>query len=251
MRDLDRDISRRITLEGAFNFRDLGGYPAADGRSIAWRRLFRSDGLSRLTTADLETLVELGIETVIDLRTAGERDKFSMPEGPFTPAVHHLPMLDVLPSEEELVSWVDEDFLIGRYSQMLDDGSDTIAEAVRVLSAPAAVPALFHCAAGKDRTGILAAVVLGVLGVPDDVIADDYALSQTAMVEFFEFLKAQHPDREEELLRREAQIETITPRVMRGLIEHVERTYDGFLGYADHLGVADRVPALRDAVLSH
>jgi protein-tyrosine phosphatase len=243
------ELDRRIVLEGTFNFRDLGGYPAADGRTIAWRRLFRSDGLSRLTTADLARLVELGIQTVIDLRTADERDRFSMPEGPFAPAVHHLPMLDVLPSEEELVSWVDEDFLIGRYSQMLDDASGAIGEAVKVLSAPGAVPGLFHCAAGKDRTGILAAVVLGVLGVPDDVIAQDYAESRAAMVEFFEFLKKEHPDREEELLRREAQIESITPRVMRGLIDHVERTYDGFLGFADHLGVADKVPALRDAVL--
>lgn len=246
-----KSLDRRITLEGAFNFRDLGGYPAADGRSIAWRRLFRSDGLSRLTADDLVRLVDLGIATVIDLRTAGERERESMPEGPFTPAVHHLPMMDVLPSEDELVSWVDEDFLIGRYSQMLDDGAGAIGEAVRVLSAPGAVPGLFHCAAGKDRTGILAAVVLGVLGVPDDVIAEDYALSQAAMVEFFEFLKQRFPDKEEELLRREAQIESITPRVMRGLIDHVERTYDGFLGFADHLGVADRVPALREAVLSH
>jgi protein-tyrosine phosphatase len=158
-------------------------------------------------------------------------------------------MMDVLPTEEELVAWVDEDFLIGRYSQMLDDGSAAIAEAVRVLSAEGAVPAVFHCAAGKDRTGILAAVVLGLLGVDDDVIASDYALSQSAMVEFFGFLKRQHPDKSEELLRREAQIESITPRVMRGLIDHVERTYDGFLGFAEHLGVGDRVPALRDAVL--
>jgi protein-tyrosine phosphatase len=108
---------------------------------------------------------------------------------------------------------------------------------------------VFHCAAGKDRTGILAAVVLGLLGVDDDVIAADYALSQSAMVEFFGFLKRQYPDKSEELLRREAQIESITPRVMRGLIDHVERTYDGFLGFAEHLGVGDRVPALRDAVL--
>lgn len=243
------DLDRRISLEGAFNFRDLGGYPAAGGRTIAWRRLFRSDGLSRLTADDLVTLVDLGIETVVDLRTVGERERESMPEGPFTPAVHHLPMMDVLPTDEELVSWVDEDFLIGRYSQMLDDGSAAIAEAVRVLSEDGAVPAVFHCAAGKDRTGILAAVVLGVLGVPDDVIADDYAMSQTAMVEFFEFLKRQYPDKEDELLRREAQIESITPRVMRGLIDHVEQSYDGFPGFADHLGVADRVPALRDAVL--
>jgi protein-tyrosine phosphatase len=243
------DLDRRIVLEGAFNFRDLGGYPAAQGRTIAWRRLFRSDGLSRLTANDLLTLVDLGIETVVDLRTAGERERDSMPDGPFTPAVHHLPMMDVLPTEDELTSWVDEDFLIGRYSQMLDDGSAAIAEAVRVLSAPHAVPAVFHCAAGKDRTGILAAVVLGLLGVPDDVIADDYAMSQAAMVEFFEFLKRQYPDKEEELLRREAQIESITTRVMRGLIDHVEQTYAGFLGFADHLGVADRVPVLRDAVL--
>ena len=243
------DLDRRIVLEGAFNFRDLGGYPAADGRTIAWRRLFRSDGLSRLTADDLARLVDLGINTVIDLRTAGERERESMPEGPFTPAVHHLPMFDVLPSEQELVAWVDEDFLIGRYSQMLDEGSAAIADAIKVLSAPRSVPGVFHCAAGKDRTGILAAVVLGVLGVPDDVIAEDYAASRAAMVEFFEFLKKQHPDKAEELLRREAQIESITPRVMRGLIDHVERAYDGFIGFADHLGVADRVPALRDAVL--
>ena len=90
------ETNRVITLEAVHNFRDLGGYPTVDGRVTRWRTLFRSDGLDRLTGADLEVVRELGIRTVIDLRTQGELDargRFPVEAHPV--AFHHLPGIDV------------------------------------------------------------------------------------------------------------------------------------------------------------
>src|SRR6202041_1944966 len=98
----DADPSRKLVFEGCFNFRDLGGYPTADGRRTRWRRLFRADGLSRLTDSDMDSLAALGIVTVIDLRTdleAGTQGRF--PEGVDGVDYHHLPLTDTLPGEEE------------------------------------------------------------------------------------------------------------------------------------------------------
>ena len=245
-----RDAERRIQLEGAFNFRDLGGYPAADGRRVAWRRLFRADGLARLTDGDLARLDDLGIATVVDLRTPMELERAPTPAVPSSPDVHHLPMFDVLPDEEELPDWVDARFLIGRYSQMLDDGRNAVAEAIRVLASPGAVPAVFHCTAGKDRTGILAAVVLGLLGVPDESIVADYELSRDAMVQFLEHLRATL--REEQragLDRREDAILAARPEVMAGLLDHVRSAYGSFEGLASAFGAGDAVEPLRAALL--
>ena len=169
---------RLIPFETVFNFRDLGGYPAADGRTVRWRTLFRSDGLNRLRDEDRHRFADLGIATVIDLRTPAEVEagRFALGEVGF----HHLPMFDVMPDWE--ASDPDaEGYLAERYVDMLETGSDAVATTVGLLAESASYPLVFHCAAGKDRTGIVAAITLALLGVPDDVIVADYAASHEAM----------------------------------------------------------------------
>src|SRR5579859_6412456 len=150
---------RSFPFEAVFNFRDLGGYATRDGRMVRWRTLFRADGLNRLTEEEAEQLRGLGIVTVIDLRTVEELARGRAPER-LAGAFHHLPMFDVVPDWSAEPDVASPTFLADRYVEMLESGRDAVARALQVLADPSSLPAVFHCAAGKDRTGIVAAVVL-------------------------------------------------------------------------------------------
>ena len=181
---------RVIAFEQVFNFRDLGGYPARGG-TLRWRTLFRADGLNRLQPGEEEAFGALGISTVIDLRTGEEADHGGrFPTDVWDVSYHHLPMFDVLPDWPEGVDDA-ADYLSERYLEMFATGRKAIARAFELLADPASYPLVFHCTAGKDRTGILAALVLAALGVPEDVIAADYALSQEAMVRLMAWARDQ------------------------------------------------------------
>ena len=149
-------------------------------------RLFRADGLHRLTEADIATLEPLGLRTVIDLRSApelDERGRFPVDSHPVV--FHHLPIIDATWAAADRPNYDrDEDFLIWAYQEMLTIGAPRFAAAFEALAEPGALPAVFHCAAGKDRTGLLAALVLGSLGVSDDDIVADYTLTVEGMVRF-------------------------------------------------------------------
>jgi len=161
---------RRVELAGVFNFRDVGGYPVAGGGAVRWRTLFRSDALHQLDAAGRDALLRLGLRTVVDLRTRLELDN--------APSA-----LDGLKSRVRHVSLLTGDLqsipltLAEIYRYFIDECGDAIAAAVAPLCADDAVPALVHCSAGKDRTGVVIALILAVVGVPDEVIAADYALS--------------------------------------------------------------------------
>ncbi|GAA1506022.1 tyrosine-protein phosphatase [Dactylosporangium maewongense] len=160
------------TLEGLINFRDLGGLPAAGG-AVRPGRLFRSDSLAYATGADATHLLkDLRVATVIDLR--GEYEVAHLGRGFVeTAPVDYVsaPIADVSGAAD----------LVGHYVAMLTEKGDVLASTVRLLSTSSTLPAVFHCEAGCDRTGVLAAVVLGLLGVPDEVIAADYAATAAAM----------------------------------------------------------------------
>jgi protein-tyrosine phosphatase len=190
---------RRIQLEAGFNFRDLGGHETAGGRRVRTGVLYRADTLHRLTAADLDVLRGLGLRTVIDLRTRTELERFG--RAGLTDdevAHHHLPMVDEVRSPEARAR-EDEPTPVQRgelYLRMLEGGGPAVAASLRVLAARDSLPAVFHCTAGKDRTGVLAAVVLGQLGVPDDAIADDYALTEETVEATRAWLDANERDPE-------------------------------------------------------
>ncbi len=91
---------RHIPLDEAVNFRDLGGYPTADGGRVRWRLVFRADGLTRLSPTDLQVVASLGVGTVLDLRTTGEVDEARFAVDVVPVDFHHLPFLDKLPDPE-------------------------------------------------------------------------------------------------------------------------------------------------------
>jgi protein-tyrosine phosphatase len=179
---------RRVDFEGSFNFRDLGGWQTPDGRSVRWGRLFRADSVHLLTSADVERAVgELGIRTMIDLRSDAEITAGGV--GALVARVaerQHLPVTayGAAPIDAPRpVATADRSptRMFEQYVAMLDVSGPLIARAVSGLAADEALPGVFFCAAGKDRTGVLAAVVLGALGVRDEDIIEDYVLTGASM----------------------------------------------------------------------
>jgi protein tyrosine/serine phosphatase len=241
---------RKLTLAGCVNFRDLGGYPTIDGHSIRWRELFRADGLTRLDEDDCAQLAEIGLATVIDLRTVGEvEQRGRFPEVAFEIDYHHLPLTDVLPPTEDLSRYDEPAFVTSRYQQLFSEGSSSLAQAIRVLAEPGALPAVFHCSAGKDRTGILAALVLGFLGVPRNVIVEDYALSAEAMIALLERLKQEYADAVAEVERYAPAVISVSPQTMAAFLDSLESEHGTFDDLASSLGVTDAVSRLRSSLL--
>jgi protein tyrosine/serine phosphatase len=240
---------RRLELERAWNFRDLGGYRARDGRPVRWRRLFRADGLDRLTEADLRQIETLGLRTVIDLRTLDEVTRGRLPPTAGEPAWHHLPMLDVLPPQEEYEAWAGPEYVATQYLAMTGSAAASIATFLELICRPDAYPLVFHCFAGKDRTGILTALVLGLLGVPDADIVEDYALSRTAMVELLAWLRAEAGEQGAELEARSAAIVAAEPETMAAFLAGFRTTHGSFDSYATSLGHPHAAALLAEVLL--
>ena len=162
---------RHIRVCGTFNLRDVGGYPTRVGGRVVWRTLFRSDSLHGLHSQSAAELARLGLRTIVDLRADIEVKQRPSAVAGVPARIVRAPVVrdpTVLPPLADLAS---------EYRYMIDECGDSIGAAIRELCSPGALPALVHCAAGQDRTGIVIALVLDVLGVPDELIAADYALS--------------------------------------------------------------------------
>jgi len=171
-------LERLVPLGGAFNFRDLGGYPAGNGGVTRRRRLFRSDGLHRLTDADMDILRDIGLTTIIDLRTPGEVEHTGRGLlGDEVIGYHHLAVVQRGGGEAVGAPAPAGDDLAERYLWYLDTGRHALVEALALVADPANHPLVFHCTAGKDRTGVLAALVLDILGVDREVIVADYVIT--------------------------------------------------------------------------
>jgi protein-tyrosine phosphatase len=241
---------RHVPLAGCYNFRDLGGYPTRGGGRLAWRRLFRADGLTRLNEDDCAALTELGLATVIDLRTASEvKDRGRFPTETVSVEYHHLPLTDSIPGTEEVPDWGEADYVTARYAHLLKEGRSSIARAIRLLAADGSLPAVFHCSAGKDRTGVLAAIVLGGLGVPDDVIVDDYALSAIGTSRLMQALREEYADAVEEVEKYATAILRVLPEAMAGFIDYVKSEHGGFDSLIEQLAVTEEIAALSLAVV--
>ncbi|MCA9850099.1 MAG: tyrosine-protein phosphatase [Dehalococcoidia bacterium] len=178
---------RHIPLAGATNFRDLGGYRAADGRTVRWRRVFRSDALHDLTADDFAVLRDLGVGDVFDLRTAHELDTWGI--GILTEhglRHHHVPFnpsRGAQPGQVVTVPAFDDfEAFTQLYLDMLEEAGPSLGRVFTHLAESPEQGAVFHCTGGRDRTGMTAAFLLGVLGVPRETIAEDYALTGQYLV---------------------------------------------------------------------
>ncbi len=175
---------RRIPLEGQPNFRDLGGYSSCDGRTVRWGVLYRSGELNKLSPADQVTLADLGLKTVVDLRSEPEISFFGEPllsdgiELLSIPVASGNLVAEIIPPLlEGDFSKVPSDLLVRINRQLANEAGAAFAQFMRVVSDPANRPLVFHCTQGKDRTGFASALVLSALGVSWDDIVEDYLLS--------------------------------------------------------------------------
>jgi protein-tyrosine phosphatase len=175
---------RRIILEGQPNFRDLGGYRTQDGHRVKWGLIYRSGQLSKLTDADLSVLEALKLRTVVDLRGAAEaesRGKDRLPEGVRSVSYP----IDVVGNGKTAngqpasakTPQQNRDFMLQATRSIMLNRTDVYSSLIHELASPANRPLVFHCTQGKDRTGIGAAIVLTVLGVPWETVREDYILT--------------------------------------------------------------------------
>ncbi|NQY91925.1 MAG: tyrosine-protein phosphatase [Deltaproteobacteria bacterium] len=170
--------NKPLALDGAFNFRDIGGYSTASGQSVRRSIVYRADTLHRLSDSDARVLEGLGIARVVDLRSDLELQRDGV--GVFVEGrgIHvHAPLVEVsLSPFDSDIDWGQVD-LRERYIEMLEVGTAALREVFESVAADR-VPLVFHCTGGKDRTGVVAALLLRTLGVSDAVIEQDYSASE-------------------------------------------------------------------------
>ncbi|MDA5280935.1 tyrosine-protein phosphatase [Streptomyces sp. Isolate_45] len=191
----DTPPSRHVAFDRLHNFRDLGGYRSADGRTVVRGALYRSDNLAKLAGDDWERFLGLGVRTVIDLRYPWEIERRGrVPQAHlFTYANHsieHRPY-DQAEIDPDTDPWR---YLADRFAEVAEDGVVEIREAIELI-ADAPGPTVFHCASGKDRTGLIAALVLTLLDVPEEEILADFALTELATERLVADWRAAHPGR--------------------------------------------------------
>ncbi len=212
-------VRQRFDVDGVVNFRDVGGYRTEDGRTVRWRRVFRSGHFAALSDAGLEALEALGVRVVVDLRGPFEvdRDPSRLPS-----STRRIPLPLWNPVDDEVdtlgAAIMSEDPAVQR--ELLGDGkamtqllegnrrmpetaAAEFATFLRVLAGDDGLPAVVHCTAGKDRTGLAIAVLLRTLGVPAETVMEDYLLSNPFRADANELLLASAGRRmaEPELLR--------------------------------------------------
>src|ERR1700730_4018734 len=174
--------ARHLNLAGASNFRDLGGYPGRDGRPVRWRQIFRSNHLGHLTEADIEVLRPLGLKSALDFRGTDERVAAIC--GLAEIAVHSLPIeptvvatLRARLADGAALSAADALYVMRQSYRNYVRYNTASFRALFAHLLEERAPLVIHCTAGKDRTGFACALILHVLGVPDELIAEDYLLT--------------------------------------------------------------------------
>lgn len=188
-------MKRHVEFERLHNFRDLGGYRSADGRTVRWGTVYRADSLGKLAGADWERFLELGIGTVIDLRYPWEIEaKGRVPEADrfryVNLSIEHRPY-DQAEIDPDTDPWR---YLADRFAEVTEDGAEEIRQVLEEL-AQAPGPLVFHCTSGKDRTGLIGAFLLTLLGVERADVLADFALTELATERLAADWRAANPGR--------------------------------------------------------
>ena len=174
--------ARHLNLSGASNFRDLGGYPTSDGRTVRWRRIFRSNHLGHLTDDDVSVVRELGVRSAFDFRGTEERTAAlcGMPDI----TVHSLPVEPTVVAALRAIVAAGTPLSTDHAVEVMRDSYRSYVQKntrhFRSLFAHLLedrAPLVIHCTAGKDRTGFACALILHTLGVSEDIISEDYLLT--------------------------------------------------------------------------
>ncbi|MEV6668899.1 tyrosine-protein phosphatase [Streptomyces sp. NPDC051162] len=240
-------MKRHIAFERLHNFRDLGGYRAAGGRTVGWGRLFRSDSLGKLRGDDWDRFLALGVRTVIDLRYPWEVERSGRVPRHEGLAYHNLSIEHRPYDQAGLAPDIEPArFLADKYAEVADDGVEEIRRALEIVADDTA-PLVFHCHSGKDRTGLLAMLVLALIGVHEDDIVADFALTGLATERLVADWRASYPH----LTLTWPGYGRAPAEIMRLFLADLSTRYGSVRGYAaERLGVdGDLVAALRGRLL--
>ena len=244
-----REWTRLLEWEGCLNARDLGGYATEDGRETRWGTVVRSDCPAALTEAGRAALAGYGVRAIVDLRLpaelADDPNPFAEP-GDHGIAYTNISFIDPAAVPPDAVSTLAEDYL-----QMLDRYRQGVAEALAAIArAPDDGAVLVHCAAGKDRTGLISALLLGLVDVPAETIAADYAMTAELLrPRERQWLEGLDP---EERAQREAMLARYAPtaEVMLAVLEGLGERHGGVEPYLRSTGLGqDDLDRLRERLV--
>jgi protein-tyrosine phosphatase len=244
-----REWTRLLAWEGCLNARDLGGYRTADGRETRWGAVVRSDSPAALTEAGRAALAGYGVQAVVDLRLPAELadhpNPFAEP-GDHGVAYTNVSFIDPAAAPPDAATSLAEDYL-----QMLDRYRSGVAEAMAAIAAAPDGAVVVHCAAGKDRTGLIAALLLGLVDVPAATIAADYAMTAELLRprerQWLDAVPAEERAEREAMLARYAPTAEVMLEVLAGLDER----FGGVEAYLLAAGVSPaELDRLRDRLLA-
>lgn len=256
---------RLLPIKNGYNFRDLGGYPTTDGHTVKWNRLIRSGSLARLDQADLKVLEDIPVKVDIDLRAPDEIT--AAPDRiPETATYHQLPVFaadetDASHSDEEIAAQMQQAgngyrHMLDVYKRMatIDSAKQVYQEMFKLLLNTQSGAVLYHCTAGKDRTGMASFLILSALGVDRELIMEDYLLTNTATQDFRNKWLQSMRDKgaSEELVTNRAALASVAPDYLNTAIKLIEKNYGDISHYlTDYLQLSkDDINQLRQLYLA-
>jgi len=218
-----------LELEGSFNARDVGGYPAGGGKMTKYRRFIRTGSLFKLTEQGKSALLNMRVRCVVDLRShfeVNEKPDAVMNDPRFF--WRHLPMLDYIYAEiadEQYVSFPPS--LEKMYINLLNEDKNSFRSLFQLFASPEHESYLFHCTMGKDRTGMTAALLLSLAGVDEETIVEDYSHSAKLTKHLIEGLTEDIP----------AYLFASPAETMQKVLGYIRSKYGGGQGYLNHIGI--------------
>jgi protein tyrosine/serine phosphatase len=238
MTDQQPKKQRHLDWEGCYNTRDLGGLPTMDGEVTNWGAVIRSDLPGRLTAQGRQALLDYGVRTIIDLRPSWEVQEapsvfMESRGGTEGPTYLNLPLEKYYAHVSALIQKAQTPAEV--YCIILDHYPDTVAEILRAIADAPPGGVLIHCHGGKDRTGIVSALLLRLAGVPDEAIAADYAVSQERLRPLFEKHAAGADDDEDGGFWAR---HSFAEPVMLELLTHVDTAHGGVRSYLEQAGLS-------------
>ncbi len=231
-------LERHLNWEACYNTRDLGGLATQAGQQTRWQSVIRSDHLGRLTPAGDAALINYGVRTIIDLRSPQEAQEEPYPFSSATtdsnkPCYLNLPLENYEPHVSELIRQATTRAEV--YCLNLDHYPEAVARVMEAIAHAQPGGVLVHCHAGKDRTGIVAALLLSLAGVPLEMIAADYAESQARLWPLYEKTVAESGGED----KVEAWLKPIAlPETMYHMLAHMDQKYGGAQKYLEGAGLS-------------
>jgi len=233
------NTQRHIPLVGAYNFRDLGGYRTQGGAQTKWRRFLRADSPHRLTAQDTETLLDRGLTTVIDLRAINELKSAPNPFEQNPDVIYqNIPLFDHLAPDNmrDAEDTSSDDPLFAFYKATLATRQTAIRNVLAAIAQAPRGTVMFHCTAGKDRTGLISALLLGLAQVEAEEIVSDYAQTKPLIVglvaEFLALARENGTDVEAYRPLLECKSET-----MRNVVDYFADQYNSVPEYLAEIGL--------------